>query len=499
MLVCVTLLNGEEEAKPQVVLTTRPQDGPATLEHEAHLGAGVRLALDLARPQRWRRLTITSWRPLIEPLLIALIGEKATEELAVVVGNWLSGAPSNEGLLVVDSAHAAPWLRVALADGLDRWLQLPLEEALLAAERAVARSRAALALPGGAEVRDVVINDALGLARLASTGVSHFLRELAAHNRPLPSFFYDSLQELLDGYAHLADQVSEPDKALSAVLECWVALSSELHVNGNLDQSSLPDLQPRNSAEPLAAAGPGASMINPHHMRARVFRLGNHPKSNEIVLSGTQAKGQEVVVVRVPAFRRQLDPEITQRLMARLVSRRSGDACSFALLTLQNEIDERTRSAPPYFECTIPLRGSTLEELRADVYDALFSAQQAIDDTEEDLQRVRRAVLLLCEWRGLAALAQLPCAAAAPARRLREIARLLQPSTMDGETEQPLFDGGPSATDLYRFAKRGDARLLRQLREPSRKSTDEPLLSMVDGPARPLVAELAAAYQSQAG
>ena len=496
MLVCVTLLNGEEKAKPQVVRTTCPPDGPATLEHEAHLGAGVKLALDLARPQRWRRLTITSWRPTLEPLSIALIGEKATKELGVIVGNWLSGALRYEERLVVDSARASPWLRVAVADGLDRWLQLPLEEPLLAAERAVARSRAALALPEGAEVRDVVINDALGLARRSSAGVAHFLRELAAHDRPLPSFLYLSLQELLDGYDHLAGHVSEPDTELSAVLDCWVTLISELHVNGN--QLSQPHSQPRHAAEPLAPAGSGASMINPHHVRARVFRLGNHPKSNEIVLSGTQANGQEAVLVRVPAFRRQLDPEITQRLMARLVSRRSGDARSVALLTLRNEVDERTAS-PPYFECTMPLRGSTLAEVRADVYDALFSAQEGFDDTDEDLQRVRRAVLLLREWRGLAALAQLPCAAAAPARRLREIARLLQPGTSDGETEGPLFAGGPSATDLYRVAERGDARLLRQLREPGREPADEILLSMVKGPARPLVAELAVAYQSQAG
>ena len=46
----------------------------------------------------------------------------------------------------IDLRAAEPWLRVAAVDVLDRWLHLPLNQALVDAERGVARAYAARTL-----------------------------------------------------------------------------------------------------------------------------------------------------------------------------------------------------------------------------------------------------------------------------------------------------------------------------------------------------------------
>jgi hypothetical protein len=491
MLVCVTLLEGEDDTKPTVVLAARGIDGKATFEHETHLGAGVRLAVDLAQPYRWRRLSVTYWSAAARPLVAAIIGHQATKDLSAVIGH--DCMPITNKSLVVDSTGAAPWLRVAVADALDRWLHLPLEQALLDAERAVARFRATLSLPSNAGVRKAVIDEALGLARRSSVGVSRFLRKLAIEDRPIPRFLHRSIRDVVQGYVELATQVSEPDSDLSVALDDWDAVSRRLQIDGSLRQRSQPHTMLRRAVESAAETAPVVSMIDPRHVWARVLGLGDHPGSSEITLSRTSSNGQDAVLVRVPAFKGGVDPEISQRLIARLVDRRSGEAHSFAPLNLPSDNGTPSRPRPTFFECTMPLRGSPVEDLRADVYDALFGDEFAVEDTEKELEKVRRAVLFLREWRALVALSQVqPSISMAP--RLYEMAKLLHVGGLDTQPDQPLFEAGPSIADVNQLATQSEAGLLGHLREPMAAPGDA-LFAMVGGPAKPLLAELAAAYQ----
>jgi hypothetical protein len=128
-----------------------------------------------------------------------------------------------------------------------------------------------------------------------------------------------------------------------------------------------------------------------------VFGLGDEPHSPEIVLSRTRTDGQDAIRIQVPAFRRQVDPEVAQRLMARLVNAKSGDAQGFAPLVIRNATS--TKSKQPVFECTLPLHASRLVDFRADVFDAMFRSRLSVDDNEEALMRVRQAVLSLREGR----------------------------------------------------------------------------------------------------
>src|SRR3712207_8536733 len=63
------------------------------------------------------------------------------------------------------------WLRVAVIHALDRWLHMPLEQALVHAELGVAMMRAALDVPHDVELGKSVIDEALGWARRGSKGV----------------------------------------------------------------------------------------------------------------------------------------------------------------------------------------------------------------------------------------------------------------------------------------------------------------------------------------
>jgi hypothetical protein len=343
-------------------------------------------------------------------------------------------------------------------------------------------------------LRETFIDEALGLARRASAGLSQFLEKLAVEDRPVPSFLHRSLQDVVEGYVELTAEVSEPDSELSVILERWSDVIRRLKTDGSLRQRVRTRPMQRRAAESAGPTASVASMIDPRHVRARVLALSTDPRSSEIILLRTRANGEDAVLVRVPAFKGKFDPEISQRLMARLIDRRSGDAHSFAPLNLPSACRKPARNNPPFFECTMPLRGSTMEDLRAEIYDVRFDADFAREGSEEELQKVRRAVLFLREWRALVALAQVHFGPIAPGRRVDEIVKLLRSSSQDTRLEQPLFEAGPSIADLNRLATQSDANLLRYFRDRTTGPGDA-LLGMARGPAKPLLAELAAAYQ----
>ena len=91
-------------------------------------------------PNRWHTVCVTHPGPAHHPVVQALLGEQAAAELA-------EPALPPVHHLGPDSTGADPWLRIAVVDALDRWLQLPLDQSLVDAERGVCRGRAAQSLP----------------------------------------------------------------------------------------------------------------------------------------------------------------------------------------------------------------------------------------------------------------------------------------------------------------------------------------------------------------
>ena len=76
------------------------------LVHEAHVGAGVYVRVDLLAPHRWLNLSVDELDDTSAPLLGALVGERALRTLRA------GHAPG----LDIDVSAGAPWLRVAAVD-----------------------------------------------------------------------------------------------------------------------------------------------------------------------------------------------------------------------------------------------------------------------------------------------------------------------------------------------------------------------------------------------
>jgi hypothetical protein len=143
------------------------------------------------------------------------------------------------------------------------------------------------------------------------------------------------------------------------------------------------------------------------------------------------------------------------------------------------------------------MTGWDVATLRADVFDALSEIPAASADTAKDLQDVRRATVFLSEWRRVVALARLPSAAAAPARRVLELAKRIQPNELEARSGRALFECGPSVAELVRLAELGDERLLRCVRGEHRRARSG-LPGLADEAGELLVAELAAVYAADA-
>jgi hypothetical protein len=226
-------------------------------------------------------------------------------------------------------------------------------------------------------------------------------------------------------------------------------------------------------------------MIDPRQVGARVLALSADPASPEV----TVQQDEDAVVVRVPAFGPAVDRDLASRLLVRLVDRRTAEARAHAVLRAAGRADR------PWFEATLPLCGQEVSDVRADVVDALSDLDPAADDRDSGLQDARRAVVFLAEWRRLVGVAQLGVVAAAPARRLRELAARLQPNR--ARVEDPLFRGGPSRAELDALADLGDDELVRRLRGDG--PTGAGLRALTSGAAGLLVAEVVALLAGPSG
>ncbi|TCC19441.1 hypothetical protein [Kribbella speibonae] len=412
--------------RPDVRLT---RSTPADLVRAVELAPGVAVEIDLADPSRWHAVDVRRWDAADRDLLEALLGPAAVREVTGLLapGDAKAGVP-------LEVAPATVWRRLAVVDALDWWLQLPLNQGLLDAERAIVRARAARSLRSGA-LRRTFVDRAVVLARRSAGEVSTYLNGIAGAS--LPKALSSGLSRLAAGYASLAREVDGPDAALAAVQTAWERVS----------------LVPLKSAASVAGALPAlaSSGVDPRRVRARV--VGSDV---QLVPTGTAVR------VVVPAFAPLPSPVVADRLMVRLVDRRSGEAQTPALLTLN--------TSTAVFTEVVPLRGASVDDLRADVFDA-DSAEPAASDT--DLLRQRRAQLVLSEWRRAAAESRLSRSLRARNRRLTRLLDALAPTT------GPLFLGGPAREDISDLVN---------------GSSNHPWFSTTAATGGPLVAELAAAY-----
>jgi hypothetical protein len=437
------------------------------LVHGLHLAAGVHVAVDLTAPHRWHAVSSPDADLAAAPLVRALVEDVSARPAAPVLPKPGRGIP----------ASAAPWLRVAVVDALDRWLQTPLEQFLVDAERGVVRGRAARTLPHG-PARVVLTGDALRLARRSSTDLVTFLRRLGRCSGPVPSALSSALKNVVDGYSELIDDVGGPDRELLSVLDGWRRLGRRL------GRAERPTVAPTSgTAAPVPPLQHqltrAASMIDPRQVRARLLALSPDPASPEVVIGESDVAGS--VVVRVPAFGPVADPDVAARLLVRLVDRRSAHPKGHALL-------RGPAAGTGCFEATVPLYGLDVADVRADVTDPLSDLPPAGDDSDDALQEARRAAVFLAEWRRLVGCAQLGVVADAPARHLRRLIVRLRPGRFTADA--PLFAGGPSPAQLTALADFGDDDLTARLRGGG--PIGDGLRTMTSGPATLLVAEVAA-------
>jgi hypothetical protein len=133
------------------------------------------------------------------------------------------------------------------------------------------------------------------------------------------------------------------------------------------------------------------------------------------------------------------------------------------------------------------------------VFDALSGVPAASLDTDHTLQEVRRATVLVSEWRRLVAAAQLPVAGLAPAKPLRELVQRLAPAE---HLDQALFAGGPTPVDLVRLAETGDDEIVRRMQalapDHGAGGPAAELFAVARGCGRLLAAEIAAAVTDPA-
>ncbi|MCD5351814.1 hypothetical protein [Kineosporia mesophila] len=477
------------------------QEGPASaLRHETLLAVGVRVRVDLTTPHRWRSVTVSSWNFSADRIIRDLVGTSAVGYINEGLRPCTAHSPSIEvDQIEVDPSAAGPWLRVAVVDALDRWLQLPLDQSLVDAERGVARTRAALNLPEG-RARTALLHEALLLARRAAPGLVTYLTRLGHRHVPLPPALLDGLRRLIEGYRALLAEVRGHDENLTAVVDAYgsfrvVALPRHRsHPGARLPTHG--DVSPRASA---------AGLIDPRQVPARTLQLDTDPDRPEITvrpLSSSSFRNARTVIVDVPVFRRiAVDHGVGSRMLARLVDRDTGRARGEALLTLHPGDAQDTRRSTLRGVLRIPpdQEAIDLETVRVDVFDALNERQPATTDNESALHNARRAILALGEWRQLVAEARIQPAVAHPVGRVRRIGRLLFPG---GETAGRVCapaSVGLGRQHLEKLSGLSDSELLERLQTTEWLNADDndadSILAPALGPSDLLVAELAAVFE----
>jgi hypothetical protein len=391
------------DASPEILVTT----GEAgDLVGSTPLGTGISVAVDLAGPYRWRSVSIARWDEADPALLDSLIGPAARQKLAGL-REELRKTGSSRREFELSSALAAPsaWLRVAVLDALDRWLHLELDQALLDAERGVARSQAAATLPPG-PLRTRLVGEALVIAREAAIGLAAQLSTLADTASAVPADLFSGLGRLVNGYATLAREVaSGPEKELAGVAKAWRRLKDQVSVAHRPGGSFLNDAAISDpAATPVVDSTTSFSLVDPRQLRARL--VGPGAQIRQAFVRDESGQG---VLVTVPAFGRRLPSAIiTDRLLVRLVDSKSGQVHQPALLNLVTGQEAAELGFDvPVFARVLPMPASSTAHLRADIFDASSERTPARADSDSGLLGALRAVSSLRTRRVAAATAGL--------------------------------------------------------------------------------------------
>ena len=450
---------------------------PADLVRTTQLGTGVSVEIDLADPERWHFVTVQRWDEADRPLLEAVLGREGVRHLAQLRDSLVSsGELHAKADVPVESARVGPWRRLAVIDALDWWLQVPLDQALLDAERAVVRDRAARTLRSRS-LREHLTGQALVLARRSAGELATYLTGLAGSASSLPRALFSGLSRVANGYAGLARQVVDgPDEQFEAVAEAWSRLKVAVPVVGIFkvsDQSTAYQLR----GEPLPGSTALSSSVDPRQLRARI--VDTDLRAREIRL--VESPEGSAVRVLVPAFGPRLPSVLADGLMVRLVDRRSGTAHEPVLLKLRSGRDaERLGMRTPVFTQIVPLLGTPVEDVRADVFDPYYEASPAPTDSDDELVRQRRAQFVLGEWRRAMVEARLARGLRARNRRLARLVDVLRETVPDAD--EPVFLGGPTRGEIAQFIA-------------TRTGVSNPWFTSTRGVGEPLVAELAAVHQ----
>ncbi|MFB6720017.1 hypothetical protein ACFCV3_07650 [Kribbella sp. NPDC056345] len=452
-MIAVLTAPGIGDRMPEVRLA---DEAPADLSGTTQLGAGVSVEIDLADPDGWRAVAVDRWERADGDLLGAVVGQDSVRYLSQL----RAGAAPDSQLTAdvsVDAAKSAPWRRLAVIDALDRWLQVPLDQALLDAERAVVRARAARTLRSSS-LREHRNGQAVVLARRSAGELSTYLTGLANSASSLPRALYSSLSRVTTGYANLATQVTGgPDECFDAVAQAWSRLKVAVPVGGVLKR-----------VEQLPAVefdGEDSSSVDPRQVRARVI-------ASEIRM--VESRGGSTVRVLVPAFGSRVPSVIADQLMVRLVDRRSGVA----------HAPVRLKFSPgrAVFMQDVPLRGASADDVRADVFDPGYETAPALTDGDDELVRQRRAQFVLSEWRRAMVEIRLSRQPKTRNRRLARLTAVLNQSVPDAN--EPVFRGGPTRGEITRYVD-------------AAPGTVHPWFTSTRGAGEPLVAELAAVHQAR--
>jgi len=333
-------------------------------------------------------------------------------------------------------------------------------------------------LPAGSVSRQLVVGDALRIARRAAAGLVAHLRRLGRAGVPVPRRLLSALDQLVDGYGQLAASVSGPDRDLAAVPALWRSMRDR-------DQpgDGAVSVPRRRKGRRDRRRGAGvSSLIDPRQIPARLLALSADPAAGEVHLMPT-ADGDEVRI-EVPAFGAGLDEDTTRRLQVRLIDRHTSDPLRYGLLTIA-----ATRSAGRRFQCIVPSRGLDLQNLRADVYDTRSSVPPAPADSDTGLCEARRATVFLGEWRRLVAAAELCAVGGGMTSGVRALAERVERAA--GGRAVAAFRGGPTADALSGMIGHDDTATAGRLRAASAEpGAAAGALGSTSGPGHLLVAEL---------
>ena len=329
-----------------------------------------------------------------------------------------------------------------------------------------------------------MIGDALRLTRNASTGVVHHLRRLTRASAPLQEGLRSALDHVVAGYAELATHVSGPDLQLAAVPQAWRSLGDHRAPGGAPTVPQQPRRPQRSRSDHPAAE----SQIDPRLVPARLLGDSAEPGSAELY-PVHDSTGSSAVRIEVVAFAgADIDEDLAQRLLVRVVDRRTSDPLGHGLLTAV----PASRAAPQRrFQATLPLAGRTVTDVRADVYDVLKGAPPTLRDAGASLREARCASVFLGEWRRLVALARLSADRAALGDRIRPLAERLRWVTVD--TGAPPFPGCPSVGRLLDLAKEDSDPAESLWIAGSDVASGDDELGFASGVGRLLVAEVASA------